>query len=133
MRFQQHPPTFLFFTGKGGVGKTSLSCATAMKLADRARSVLLVSTDPASKSDRCWPDEATSQHHRHPCVPGLDAMNINPANRAPQYRERVVGPMRGQLRHPRRRCRASRSSSPDPAPVEIAAFDEFTALIGDPE
>ncbi|HSL84928.1 MAG TPA: ArsA family ATPase, partial [Thermoanaerobaculia bacterium] len=42
------PPRFLFFTGKGGVGKTSLACATAVALADRGLRVLLVSTDPAS-------------------------------------------------------------------------------------
>ena len=42
---------YLFFTGKGGVGKTSLSCATALHLAGIGRTVLIVSTDPASNLD----------------------------------------------------------------------------------
>ncbi|MDB4466304.1 AAA family ATPase, partial [bacterium] len=88
---------FLFFTGKGGVGKTSLSCATAVKLVDAGKRLLLVSTDPASNLDEVLETKLTNAPVSVEGVPGLDALNINPVEAAAAYRERLIGPMRGLL------------------------------------
>lgn len=122
---------FLFFTGKGGVGKTSLSCATALKLVDAGKRVLLVSTDPASNLDEVLETRLTSQPTHIKAAPGLDAMNINPVEAAAAYRERLIGPMRGLL--PEAALRGMEEQLSGSCTVEIAAFDEFSGLIGNPE
>jgi len=132
--YQTDPSTatrYLFFTGKGGVGKTSLSCATAMKLAEAGKRVLLVSTDPASNLDEVLETHLTQAPNAIVGVPGLDAMNIDPVEAAAAYRERLIGPMRGLL--PDAALRNMEEQLSGSCTVEIAAFDEFTALIGDPE
>src|SRR5688500_11509415 len=91
------PTRILFFTGKGGVGKTSLACATAVDLADSGRRVLLVSTDPASNLDEVLGVTLSSRPTPVLGVPGLSALNINPDLAARDYRERVVGPYRSLL------------------------------------
>jgi arsenite-transporting ATPase len=121
---------FLFFTGKGGVGKTSLSCATALRLAETGRRVLLVSTDPASNLDEVLDTTLTNLPSPVPGAPGLDALNINPVEAAAAYRERLIGPMRGLL--PESALRSMEEQLSGSCTVEIAAFDEFSALIGDP-
>lgn len=120
---------YLFFTGKGGVGKTSLSCATALRLAESGKRVLLVSTDPASNLDEVL--ETTLSNHPTPIagVGGLDALNINPVEAAAAYRERLIGPMRGIL--PDAALRSMEEQLSGSCTVEIAAFDEFAGLIGD--
>jgi arsenite-transporting ATPase len=119
---------YLFFTGKGGVGKTSLSCATALKLAEAGSRVLLVSTDPASNLDEVLNIPLTSKPTPIPGVPSLHAMNINPVEAAAAYRERVIGPMRGLL--PEAALRSMEEGLSGSCTVEIAAFDEFSGLIG---
>lgn len=119
---------FLFFTGKGGVGKTSLSCATALKLAEAGKRVLLVSTDPASNLDEVLDTRLTNQPTPVPGAPGLDALNINPVEAAAAYRERLIGPMRGLL--PEAALRSMEEQLSGSCTVEIAAFDEFSGLIG---
>lgn len=118
-------PRHLFFTGKGGVGKTSLACATALRLAEAGRSVLLVSTDPATNLDEVLGvrlSRAPSQ------VAGtFFALNIQPEEAAAAYRERVIGPLRGVLPAPS--LRAMEESLSGSCTVEIAAFDEFTSLL----
>jgi arsenite-transporting ATPase len=121
---------FLFFTGKGGVGKTSLSSATALRLADAGRRVLLVSTDPASNLDEVLGLPLDRTPRDVPGAPGLQAMNINPMEAAAAYRERVVGPMRGLL--PDDVLRGMEEQLSGSCTIEIAAFDEFAALLGDP-
>ena len=121
---------FLFFTGKGGVGKTSLSCATAVRLAAAGRKVLLVSTDPASNLDEVLETSLSNTPSPIPAAPGLDALNINPAAAAAAYRERLIGPMRGIL--PESALRSMEEQLSGSCTVEIAAFDEFSGLIGDP-
>ena len=121
---------YLFFTGKGGVGKTSLSCATALKLAQAGKRVLLVSTDPASNLDEVLMTTLTNQPTPVPGVPGLDALNINPVQAAAAYRERLIGPMRGVL--PEAALRSMEEQLSGSCTVEIAAFDEFSGLIGNP-
>ncbi len=124
-------PRFLFFTGKGGVGKTSLSSATALRLADAGRRVLLVSTDPASNLDEVLGLPLDRTPREVPGAPGLQAMNINPMEAAAAYRERVIGPMRGLL--PDDVLRGMEEQLSGSCTIEIAAFDEFAALLGDPE
>ena len=120
---------FLFFTGKGGVGKTSLSCATALRLAEAGRKVLLVSTDPASNLDEVLGLTIGGAPTPIPEVPGLDALNIDPVAAAAAYRERMIGPMRGIL--PESALRKMEEELSGSCTVEIAAFDEFSSLIGD--
>ncbi|MGB3119191.1 MAG: arsenical pump-driving ATPase [Verrucomicrobiales bacterium] len=122
---------FLFFTGKGGVGKTSLSCATALNLVDAGKRVLLVSTDPASNLDEVLNAKLTNQPRPVAGAPGLDAMNINPVAAAAAYRERLIGPIRGLL--PAAALRSMEEQLSGSCTVEIAAFDEFSGLIGNPE
>ncbi len=132
--YQPDPATatrFLFFTGKGGVGKTSLSCATAVKLVDAGKRVLLVSTDPASNLDEVLETKLTNQPAPVAGAPGLDAMNINPVAAAAAYRERLIGPMRGLL--PEAALRSMEEQLSGSCTVEIAAFDEFSGLIGNPD
>ena len=122
---------FLFFTGKGGVGKTSLSCATALRLVEAGKRVLLVSTDPASNLDEVLETKLTNAPTPIVAAPGLDALNINPVAAAAAYRERLIGPMRGLLPEAARRSMEEQLSGS--CTVEIAAFDEFSGLIGNPE
>jgi arsenite-transporting ATPase len=122
------PPTrVMFFTGKGGVGKTSLACATAVALADSGRRVLLVSTDPASNLDEVLGVTLSSRPTPVPGVPRLSALNINPDSAARDYRERVVGPYRSLL--PASAVARMEEQLSGACTVEIAAFDEFTTLL----
>ena len=120
----------LFFTGKGGVGKTSLACATALELAGRGKRVLLVSTDPASNLDEVLGVELGSAPRPIPGADGLFALNIDPEAAARAYRERVIGPYRGVL--PDVAVASMEEQLSGACTVEIAAFDEFTKLLGDP-
>jgi arsenite-transporting ATPase len=118
---------YLFFTGKGGVGKTSTACATAVALADRGRRVLLVSTDPASNLDEVLGAKIGTSPTAVPGVAGLSALNIDPEQAAAAYRERVIGPYRGVL--PDSAVARVEEQLSGACTVEIAAFDEFTALL----
>jgi arsenite-transporting ATPase len=124
-----HPTRILFFTGKGGVGKTSSACATAISLADAGKRVLLVSTDPASNLDEVLGVKLSSNPTPVPNVPGLSALNIDPEQAAHDYRERVVGPYRGVL--PAVAVASMEEQLSGACTVEIAAFDEFSKLLGD--
>lgn len=119
----------LFFTGKGGVGKTSLACATGIALADLGKKVLVVSTDPASNLDEVLGVQLASAPRPIPSVAGLFALNIDPEGAAQAYRERVVGPYRGVL--PDAAIASMEEQLSGACTVEIAAFDEFTKLLGD--
>jgi len=125
----EHPTRYLFFTGKGGVGKTSLATATSVSLADRGRRVLLVSTDPASNLGQvleCAVGETITPVAR---VHRLSTLNIDPGAAAAAYRERVVGPVRGAL--PDDVVAQMEESLSGACTTEIAAFDEFTKLLTD--
>jgi len=122
-------PRNLFFTGKGGVGKTSVACATAIALAERGRRVLLVSTDPASNLDEVLETKLGATPRPIAGVPRLSALNIDPEAAAHAYRERMVGPYRGVL--PESAVRSIEEQLSGACTVEIAAFDEFSKLLGD--
>jgi arsenite-transporting ATPase len=122
-------PKFVFLTGKGGVGKTSLACATAVILADAGKAVLLVSTDPASNVAQVFGMTIGARITPVTAVPGLDALEIDPDAAAEQYRERIVGPMRGAP--PEKALRGIEEQLSGACTTEIAAFDEFTALLTD--
>ena len=128
-RFLEHAPRYLFFTGKGGVGKTSIACASAIALAEAGRSVLLVSTDPASNVGQVFGIEIGNRITTIPAVSGLAALEIDPEAAAREYRERLVGPVRGVL--PDEVVRGIEESLSGACTTEIAAFDEFTALLTD--
>lgn len=130
MQFLSHATRNLFFTGKGGVGKTSLACATAVGLADRGKRVLLVSTDPASNLDEVLGVSLGSQPTAVPDVPGLAAMNLDADAAAREYRERMVGPYRGVL--PEAVVTSMEEQLSGSCTVEIAAFDVFSRLLADP-
>ncbi|MGC8510423.1 MAG: arsenical pump-driving ATPase [Acidimicrobiales bacterium] len=123
-------PRFVFFTGKGGVGKTSVASATAIALADHGRRVLLVSTDPASNLDEVLGVELGAAPRPVRGVTGLDASNLDPLTAAAAYRERVAGPYRGVL--PDVTVASIQEQLSGACTVEIAAFDEFAALLADP-
>ena len=129
-RLLESPTRFLFFTGKGGVGKTSLACASAIGLADSGHRVLLVSTDPASNLDEVLGVELTTIPTAIRDVPELDALNVDPAVAAAAYREKLVGPYRGKL--PEAILRSMEEQLSGACTMEIAAFDEFSKLLGDP-
>ncbi len=130
MNLTQNTTRYLFFTGKGGVGKTSISCSTAIALADQGRRVLLVSTDPASNLDEVLGVRLCSSPTSIPGVPGLEAMNLDPEVAAREYRDRTVGPYRGVL--PDAAVRSMEEQLSGSCTMEIAAFDEFSRLLGDP-
>jgi arsenite-transporting ATPase len=129
MKFLEQPPRFLFFTGKGGVGKTSIACATAIALTDAVRRVLLVSTDPASNVAQVFGTIIGNRITDIPGAPGLSALEIDPQAAARGYRDRIVGPVRGVL--PDAVVRGIEEQLSGACTTEIAAFDEFTALLVD--
>jgi len=130
MQFLDNPPPFLFFTGKGGVGKTSLACAHAVALADQGKRVLLVSTDPASNVGQVFGIEIGNHITAVNAVQGLSALEIDPQAAAQLYRDKIVGPVRGVL--PDAVVRSIEEQLSGACTTEIAAFDEFTALLTDP-
>lgn len=129
MKFLEQPPRFLFFTGKGGVGKTSIACATAIHLANSGRRVLLVSTDPASNVGQVFGITIGNQITAVDAVPGLAALEIDPQAAAQLYRDRIVGPVRGVL--PDAVVKGIEEQLSGACTTEIAAFDEFTDLLTD--
>lgn len=129
MALPQAHTRYLFFTGKGGVGKTSLSCATGLALADAGKRVLIVSTDPASNLDEVLGTQLSSIPKLITGTSGLYALNIDPEAAAQEYRERIIAPYRGVL--PSAAIASMEEQLSGACTVEIAAFDEFSKLIGD--
>ncbi|MBA7930215.1 arsenical pump-driving ATPase [Klebsiella sp. RHBSTW-00215] len=129
MKYLANVPTFLFFTGKGGVGKTSLSCATAIKLADEGNRVLLVSTDPASNVGQVFGQKIGNTLTSIATVSGLTALEIDPQAAAQQYRDHIVAPVKGVL--PDEIVRSIEEQLSGACTTEIAAVDEFTGLLTD--
>lgn len=120
---------FVFFTGKGGVGKTSLACATAVALADSGKRVLLVSTDPASNLDETFGVALSSEPRHVPDVARLSALDIDPDAAAESYRTRVIQPLIGTMSQTE--IDGLREQLSGACTTEIAAFDEFASLLAD--
>ncbi|HEY9269158.1 MAG TPA: arsenical pump-driving ATPase [Methylotenera sp.] len=129
MKFLNQPPRFLFFTGKGGVGKTSIACATAIQLAEAGNRILLVSTDPASNVGQVFGITIGNIITAVPAVANLSALEIDPQAAAQAYRDRIVNPVRGIL--PDDVVKGIEEQLSGACTTEIAAFDEFTALLID--
>ena len=118
---------YLFFTGKGGVGKTSLSCATAVKMADEGKNVLLVSTDPASNLQDVLDSPVTEKVQPVKGLQNLSALNINPEVSAEEYRNRVTEPLKDVL--PEAEIKKMNEELSGACTTEIASFDEFSRFI----
>lgn len=118
---------YLFFTGKGGVGKTSTACATAIRLADQGKKIMLVSTDPASNLQDVFATELDNKGKPIKEVPNLVVANFNPEDAAKEYRESVIGPFKGKL--PEAVIANMEEQLSGSCTVEIAAFNEFCNFI----
>jgi len=129
MKFLEAPPRFVFFTGKGGVGKTSVACATALHLARQGKRVLLVSTDPASNVGQVLSVTIGNKVTSIEQVAGLSALEIDPEQAAAAYRERIIAPVRGLL--PDKELASITEQLSGSCTTEIASFNEFTALLAD--
>ena len=120
---------YLFFTGKGGVGKTSIACATAVGLADKGKKILLISTDPASNLQDVFNQSLNGHGSEIAEIPGLTVVNLDPEQTAAEYRERVIAPFRGKL--PESVIQNMEEQLSGSCTVEIAAFNEFSDFITD--
>ncbi len=127
--FIDKPTRHLFFTGKGGVGKTSLSTAAALTLADAGKKVLLVSTDAASNLDEMLGIELRNTPVPVPGAPGLSVLNIDPDNAAESYRQRVLAQMGAKASA--EELSTVREQLSGACTTEIASFDEFSTLLAD--
>jgi len=120
---------YLFFTGKGGVGKTSAACATAVVLADQGKKIMLISTDPASNLQDVFDTELNNKGVAIKDVPNLTVANFEPEEAAAEYRESVIAPYRGKL--PDAVLKSMEEQLSGSCTVEIAAFNEFSNFITD--
>lgn len=131
MKFLDNTPNYLFFTGKGGVGKTSVSCATAIKLAEKGKKVLLVSTDPASNVGQVFSQSIGNNIKPITLVPNLFAIEIDPQAAAEEYRNKIINPIKESL--PEAVIQSITEQLSGACTTEIAAFDEFTGLLTNTE
>lgn len=129
MKFLDDAPRFLFFTGKGGVGKTSVACAASIELVGQGRRVLLVSTDPASNIGQVFGLTIGNTVTQIEEIPGLFALEIDPEQAAEAYRERIIAPVRGLL--PDSELASIAEGLSGSCTTEVASFDEFTNLLTD--
>lgn len=122
---------YIFFTGKGGVGKTSIACATAVNLADSGKKVLLISTDPASNLQDVFNMDLDNKGTEIKEVPNLTVVNLDPEQAAAEYRESVIAPFKGKL--PESVLINMEEQLSGSCTVEIAAFNEFSDFITNEE
>lgn len=120
---------YLFFTGKGGVGKTTIASATAINLADKGHSVVLVSTDPASNLQDVFEMELTNKLQTIPSVPNLSIANFDPIKSAEEYRNSIIDPYKGVL--PEAALEDMKEQLSGSCTVEVASFNEFTHFLTD--
>ncbi len=118
---------FIFFSGKGGVGKTSMACATAVRSADEGRRTLIVTTDPASNLADVFEQpighKITAINH----VPNLWAMEIDPDQATQEYIDRAMAPLRAAF--PPQMVQVMEEQMSGPCTAEVAAFDRFVDFL----
>ena len=124
-----HLTKYLFFTGKGGVGKTSAACATAVALADQGKKIMLISTDPASNLQDVFGMDLDNKGVEIKEVPNLIVANLDPEKAAAEYRESVIAPYKDKL--PEAAVKNMEEQLSGSCTVEIAAFNEFSTFITD--
>lgn len=122
---------YLFFTGKGGVGKTSTACAVAVALADMGKKIILVSTDPASNLQDVFQTQLNNKGVPIKEVPNLIVANFEPEVAAAEYKESVLAPYRNTL--PKEALESMEEQLSGSCTVEIATFNEFSGFITDKE
>lgn len=122
--------SFIFFSGKGGVGKTSMACAAAVRHADEGKRTLIVTTDPASNLADVFEQPIGHQITPIDGVPGLWAMEIDPDRATEEYVDRAMAPIRAAFPPPMVQVMEEQMSGPCTA--EVAAFDRFTDFLDVP-
>lgn len=122
---------YLFYTGKGGVGKTTAASATAIQLANEGFKVVLVSTDPASNLQDVFERELDDNGTEIEEIPGLKVANFDPVSAAEEYKESIVGPYRGIL--PDAAVQNMEEQLSGSCTTEIASFDQFAKFLTSPD
>lgn len=122
---------YLFYTGKGGVGKTTAASATAIQLANDGFKVVLVSTDPASNLQDVFERELDDNGTEIEEIPGLTVANFDPVSAAEEYKESIVGPYRGIL--PDAAVQNMEEQLSGSCTTEIASFDQFAKFLTSPD
>jgi arsenite-transporting ATPase len=118
---------FIFFSGKGGVGKTSMACTYAVHHADRGERTLIVTTDPASNLADVFEQPIGHQITPIAGVPGLWAMEIDPDRATEEYIDRALAPVRTAF--PPAMVQVIEEQMSGPCTAEVAAFDRFTDFL----
>ena len=118
---------FLFFSGKGGVGKTTMACTTAVADADAGRRVLIVTTDPASNLADVFEQPIGHAITAIAGVPGLWAMEIDPDKATAEYTDRTLAPIREIF--PEQIVAVMEEQLAGPCTAEVAAFDRFADFL----
>jgi arsenite-transporting ATPase len=121
---------FIFFSGKGGVGKTSMACAHAVRYADAGKRTLIVTTDPASNLADVFEQEIGHQVTPITGVPNLSAMEIDPDTATQEYIDRAMAPIRAAF--PPQIVEVMEEQMSGPCTAEVAAFDRFTDFLDVP-
>ncbi len=116
-------PRHLLFSGKGGVGKTTLASAAALRLARQGKRTLLVTTDPASNLADVFQQDIGPSPVTIKGVPRLAALEIDAVAAARAYRERALAPLRELF--PPQILRGVEEQMSGPCTEEIAGFDRF--------
>ena len=131
MKFLENAPSFLFFTGKGGVGKTSIACATALYLAKQGKNTLIVSTDPASNIAQVFGQKIGSDITNIVAVDNLSGIELSPTDAVAEYKKKIIDPVKDIL--PADVIASIEEQLSGACTTEIAAFDEFTGILTNKE
>ena len=120
---------FIFFSGKGGVGKTSMACTTAVHYADDGKKTLIVTTDPAANLSDVFEQNIGHQVTKIEGLDNLYAMEIDPDKASEEYKARSLEPMRDLFDDEMLKIADEQLSGP--CTVEMASFDKFIDFMED--
>ena len=118
---------FVFFSGKGGVGKTSMACTQAVRFADEGQRTLIVTTDPASNLLDTFEQPIGHRVTAIAGVPNLWAMEIDSDQATREYIDRAMDPLRAAF--PPQMVQVMEEQMSGPCTAEVAAFDRFTDFL----